>query len=184
MTRRVLARRFMGPALLLVAVVLFYWKFTLSGQYEWMWSPDHAHQVVPWLNVAARQWHQGTFPWWDPHMWGGQPLLGQAQPGVAYFLNWILFSLPQKNGAFSADVLHWYLVTIHYMAAVFCYLLCRDLGRSVAASVIAGLVFSLMGYMGATDWPQMMNGAVWAPRVCFFFFKVAADPPPPRRRAP
>ena len=75
--RRVPARRFIGPTLLFVAVVLFYWKFTLSGQYEWMWSPDHAQQVVPWLNVAARQWHQGTFPWWDPHMWGGQPLLEQ-----------------------------------------------------------------------------------------------------------
>ena len=95
---------------------------------------------------------------------------GTANSAVAHFLNWILFSLPQKNGAFSADILHWYLVTIHYMAMLFCYLLCRDLGRSVAASVIAGLVFSLMGYMGATDWPQMMNGAVWGTPLCSYFF--------------
>ena len=123
------------PLLFFPVIVLFYWKFTLSGQYELMWSPDEAQQVLPWMNVAARQWRSGTLPLWDPHLWGGQPLLGQAQPGVAYFLNWILYSMPAKAGYLSSDILHWYYAVIHTMAAVFCYALCRDLRRSVSASL-------------------------------------------------
>ena len=171
MTRLRVSKRFIAPLLLFLLVATFYWKFTLSGQYELMWTPDLAQQVVPWFHVAARQWSSGTLPLWDPHMWGGQPLLGQAQPGAAYFLNWALFSIPLRNGFFSSDILHWYFAVIHFMAALFCYLLCRDLRRSVPASMIAGLVFSLTGYMAATGWPQMINGAVWAPLVFLFLLR-------------
>jgi hypothetical protein len=164
-------KQFAPPVLLFLIVIAFYWKLTLSGQYELMWSPDQAHQIVPWLHVAARQWNSGTFPLWDPHMWGGQPLLGQAQPGIAYPLNWLLFSIPLKNGFLSSDILHWYFVFIHYMAALFGFLLCRDLGRSVPASMTAGLIFSLTSYMAATGWPQMINGAVWAPLVFLFLLR-------------
>ena len=164
-------RRYLPPLLLLPIIILFYWKFTVSGQYELMWGPDQASQILPWLNVAGRQWHAGTLPLWDPHMWGGQPLLGQAQPGVAYFLNWLLYSMPMKNGVFSSDVLHWYVAVIHFMAAVFCYALGRDLGRSVPASMIAGLTYSLTSYMSTTSWPQMLNGAVWAPLVFLFLIR-------------
>jgi hypothetical protein len=156
---------------LFAIVVLFYWKFTLSGQYEWMWGPDAAQQVVPWFTVAARQWNSGTLPLWDPHMYGGQPLIGQAQPGVAYFLNWIFYSLPRKNDRFSGDMFNWYLVVVHYLAAVFTYYLCRSLRRSIPASIIAGLIFALTSYVGSTDWPQMINGAVWAPLVFLFLFR-------------
>lgn len=104
-------------------------------------------------------------------MWGGQPLLGQAQPGAAYFLNWLLYSMPLKNGVLNSDIIHWYFAVIHVMGAVFCYALCRDLGRSVLASFFAGLTFSLTSYLAATGWPQMMNGAVWAPLVLLFLIR-------------
>ena len=61
---------------------------------EWTTPTDLAGQVLPWLVVQARQWHQHRIPLWDPYMWAGQPLIGQAQPGAAYPLNWILFLLP------------------------------------------------------------------------------------------
>ena len=44
-------------------------------------------------------------------------------------------------------VLNWYFVLIHFMAALFCYLLCRDLKRSRVASVVAGFL-SLMINLG------------------------------------
>ena len=58
------------------------------------------------------------------------------------------------------------------MAALFCYKLCRDLDRSRAASVLAGVVYGLGGWMGTTEWPQMLNGAVWAPPVLMFFLRM------------
>ena len=62
---------------------------------------------------------------------------------------------------------------IHFLAALTCYALARELGRSRGASIVAGSIFSLAGYVAYTDWPQMLNGAVWAPLVFLYIFRVA-----------
>src|SRR5665647_1400846 len=80
-----------GPAILLVIAVGFYWKLVLSSQYTWLAGNDTVNQVLPWFQFQAGEWHAGRIPLWDPFQWVGQPLLGQAQPGVAYPLNWLLF---------------------------------------------------------------------------------------------
>lgn len=160
-------------ALLTAAVVGFYWRLVLTDQYTWLAGTDLAHQVLPWFQFQAGEWHAGRFPLWDPFQWNGQPLAGQAQPGVFYPLNWILFSLPLRNGWLKPTYLHWYFVMIHMMAAWFAYWLARDLKLSRAAAVLAGLVFTLAGWMGTNDWPQMLNGAVWAPLIFLFLFRAA-----------
>ncbi len=157
--------------LLLLITAGFYWKLVLTDQYTWLESPDLANQVLPWFQFQAGEWHKGTVPLWDPHLWGGQSLIGQAQPGVAYPLNWVLFNLPLRNGWIRHGYLHWYYVLIHFMAVLFCYWLCRDLKRSRTASLLAGISFGLGGYIGTTDWPQMINGAVWAPLVFLFLLR-------------
>ncbi len=160
------------PILLFLIVAGFYWKLTLTTQYDWISSGDLAIQVLPWLQEEMRQVHNGEVPLWDPHNWLGAPMLGQGQPGTAYPLNWLLFLIPGVHGHIRMGALQWYYVVIHYMAALFCYLLCRDLGRSRLASLVAGLVFALAGYVGTTDWPQMVNGAVWAPLILLFLLRV------------
>jgi len=159
------------PLVLLLILTCFYWKLVFTYQFDWMWSPDLADQVLPWWQEAARQLQHSQFPLWDPHNWMGQPLLGQAQPGVAYPLNWLLWLTPRQHGLLQMWAINWYFIVQHYMAALFCYLLCRDLGRSCAASLIAGLAFSLVGFIGWTDWPQMVNGALWAPLVFLFLLR-------------
>jgi hypothetical protein len=164
-------------AVLFLCIAGFYWKLTLSNQFDWMSGPDFAEQVLPWFQLQAHEWHAGRFPLWDPYLWTGQPLFGQAQPGAAYPLNWLLFLMPLQNGRIAAWALAWYYVVIHLMAAWFCYLLCRGLGRSRAASLAGGLIFSLSGYLGGISWPQMINGAVWAPLVFLFQFRAAERRP-------
>ena len=168
-----LRKRLATGALLLAVLAGYYWKLTLSRQFEWMTGPDLAEQVLPWFQVQAREWHAGRIPLWDPYLWAGQPLVGQAQPGAVYPLNWLLCALPLENGHIAGWALAWYFVLIHLMAAGFCYLFCRSVGRSRAASFTAGLVFSLSGYMGNTGWPQMINGAVWIPLVFLFQLRCA-----------
>jgi hypothetical protein len=155
-------------ALLFLLVAGFYWKLTLTRQYDWLWSFDLANQVLPWFEVQARQWHEHRMPLWDPYLWAGQPLLGQAQPGAAYPLNWLLLLLPLKDGHINPLFLNWYFVAMHVLAAWFAYLLCRELGRSPPASIAGGLLFSLASYLGGTAWPQMANGAIWIPLVFLF----------------
>jgi hypothetical protein len=164
--------------LLFLAVAGYYWKLTLTRQFEWMTGNDLAEQVLPWFHIQAQEWHAGRFPLWDPYLWTGQSLFGQAQPGAAYPLNWILFLLPLENGHIAGWALAWYYVAIHLMAAGFCYLFCRSLGRSRSASLAGGLLFSLSGYLGNTAWPQMMNGAVWIPLVFLFQLRASRSPRP------
>jgi hypothetical protein len=169
-------RPLLPPAVLFVLVAAFYWPITLTDQYELMWSSDNATQVLPWLQTAARQWQSGTFPLWDPYLWRGQPLLAQAQPGIAYPLNWILFSLPLRDGYLVTAYVHWYFIVIHWMAALFSYLLCRDLGLRLLPSLLGGVAFSLSCFMGTVSWPQMLNGAVWLPLIFLFLFRAAEAP--------
>ena len=167
-------RSILAFQLLIFAIVAgFYWKLTLTNQFLWMAGPDLALQVLPLFEEEVRQVQQYRLPLWDPHLWLGAPMLGQAQPGTGYPLNWLLFLVPESHGHIRMVALQWYFVVIHYMAALFCFLLCRDLGCTRAASLVAGLVFSLGGFMGTTSWPQMMNGAVWFPLVLLFLLRSA-----------
>jgi hypothetical protein len=168
----ILFRHLAVPLLLLAAVIAVFWRITLTNQFAWMDHPDMANQVLPWYQFQAAEWQQGRFPLWDPYHWGGQPLVGQAQPGAAYPLNWILFLLPLRDGFIRHGFMNWYFVAIHFMAALFTYLLCLDLSRSRPAALIAGLLFGAGGYMGNIGWPQMINGLVWAPVVFLFLLRV------------
>jgi len=167
------------PLWLLVIVIGFFWKLTLTSQFTWMESPDQANQVLPWQQVQAAAFHRGTFPLWDPYLWGGQSLIGQAQPGTAYPPNWILYSLPlNRDRQLRRSYLHWYWALIHAMAALFCYWLCRDMDRSRMASLIAGIAFALSGTVGTTDWPQIVNGMIWMPLVLMFLFRAVREERP------
>ena len=140
-----IVRRVGTPVLLVLIIIGFYWKLTLTNQFTWLESPDMANQVLPWQNVQAMAFHRGQFPAWDPYLWGGQSLIGQAQPGTAYPLNWILYALPLRDGHIRRGYLHWYMALIHALAALFGYWLCRDLDRSRLASLIGGTAFALAG---------------------------------------
>jgi hypothetical protein len=160
-----------GPGILLLLTICLFWKLTLTRQFTWADHPDAANQVLPWLQFQAREWHNGRVPLWDAFNWGGQPLLGRMEPGAAFPLNWILFALPLKDGFLSIVVLNWYFALLHYFAAIGCYWLCRDLKRSRAASILAGVAFGLGGYVGTIGWPQKLNSALWTPLVLLFFFR-------------
>jgi hypothetical protein len=156
---------------LFLITVAFYWKLVLTNQYSWMESPDIAHQVLPWFQFQAGEIQAGRLPLWAPFEWGGQPLVGQAQPGAAYPPNWLMFLMPLKRGWLRVGVLHWYYVLIHFFAAWFMYMLCRDRKAGVLGSLTGAMIFSFGGYVGNIDWPQMVNGAIWAPLIFMFHLR-------------
>ncbi len=163
-------KRATGPVILLLIVTGFFWKL-LTKQYTWMDHPDMAYQVLPWYQFEALSLHHGVLPLWDPGVWGGQPLIGQLQPGAAYPLNWLLFLLPLKDGHINLLFVQLYFVATHFLAALFCYWLCRELKRSQFASILGGLGFALGGVVGSLGWPQMLNGAIWIPLVLLFYLR-------------
>lgn len=161
--------RFIAPLVLLALTIGVHWKILLTNQYAAFDSPDFAYQVAPWFQVQAAELHKHHWPLlWDPYIMGGHPLLGQAQPGVVFPLNWLLFALPLSRGFIRTLGIHCYLAMIRFIAALAMYALCRDLKRSRAASIFAGAAFAFAGYIGTTGWPQMLNGAILAPLVVMF----------------
>jgi len=169
MSRDIFERR--PVVVLVVLVLLFFWKLTFSDQFTFLDSPDLAFQVLPWYQAQARSWHEGVFPMWDPYQWGGQSILGQVQPGAAFPLNWPLFLAPLDDGYINLRYIHWHYVWMHVLAGLFLYALARALGRSRYASLLAGLAFTFAGHVGSVSWPQMLNGAIWLPLVFLFFHK-------------
>ena len=161
-------RRAVPPVMLLALTLAVYWKIALTNQYTWLNSPDHVNQILPWMEEEARQLRQGKLALWDMHHWSGQSLIGQDQPGVLFPLNWLLWAMPLDHGHISLFAANWYFVLIHYFAALFAYLLARDLGLSAFASVCVGVSFGLSGFMGNVDWPQMLNGGMFAPLVFLY----------------
>jgi hypothetical protein len=172
-------------ALALLAVTIgFYWKLTLTNEYTWFNQWDMCALEIPRLQFEAREIHAGRFPLWDPHIWAGQPLLGQTQPGPIYPLNLLLALLPlQEGGQINPQFLNWYYVLIHFQAAFFLYLLCRECGSSPVAAAYAGGVFSFAGFFGAIPWLDLMNGAVWAPLVFLYLFRTLRNHQPVRSAA-
>jgi hypothetical protein len=160
-------------AIMILVVIGFYWKLVLTNQFTWLAGPDTARQVLPWFEFQASEWHAGRFPLWDPYSWGGQPLLAQGQPGAAYPLNWLLFLAPLKHSWIRQSALHWYFVLIRVLAALALYAFCRDMGCSRRASSLAGILYATSAFVGSVDWPQMVNGVVWAPLVLLFQFRIA-----------
>ena len=159
----------LGPPVLLLALTIgVFWRIALTDQYTWLNSPDVVNQVLPWFQEETTQYRHRSFPLWDMHHWDGQSLIGQDQPGVLFPLNWLLWRAPLDHGHISLRAANWYFVLIHYFAALFCYLFARDLGLSRFASICSGASFGLAGFMGNVDWPQMLNGGMWAPLVLLF----------------
>jgi hypothetical protein len=77
-----------------------------------------------------------------------------------------------RGGHIPVGVLHWYWVLIHWLGAVFCYALCRDLKAGQAGSLLGASVFALTGFVGHTDWPQMLMPAIWMPLALLFFARL------------
>ncbi len=157
--------------LLSALTIGFYWKLTLSRQFTFLDSPDLAYMTLPWYQFQASALHRGVIPLWDPYQWCGQTVVGQMQPGLAFPLNWPLFAAPLRDGRLNLDLFHWHYVFLHWLAALFMYAYCRQLGRGQFASILAACAFSFGGFVGGTTWPQVMNGALWMPLIFLFYHR-------------
>src|SRR6266545_1285198 len=152
-------------------VVCAFWKLVLTRQFTFVETPDIINVIVPWLEVQARAWHSGSIALWDPFMFGGQPLLGQLQPGVTNPLTYLLLALPLKDGQLRFEFIHFWFVFAHLLAAVFAYACCRGLRCRPPAAMLGGLFYSLAGYVGNVTTPPYLLGVVWTPLAFLFLFR-------------
>jgi hypothetical protein len=164
-------RRFAALLFLFLLTIAVYWKILLTDQYTWLSGADIVTQVLPWLQYQASEVQAGRLPLWSPFEWAGQPIPGQGQPGTFAPLNWLLFLAPLKRGWLRMSSLHWYFALLHFVAAINAYALARSLRLRRSAAILSACGFAFTGLMAQFDWPQMLQGALWAPLVFLFLFR-------------
>lgn len=139
----------LGPILLLGPALA-------TGQVLYWGTP--LLQFVPWHDFAAESILRGELPLWNPLVGMGAPLLANYQSGVLYPPNWSMLIVEPAVAQTALTMLH--LI----VAGLGMVLLCRRLGIGEIGQAVAGLGFSLSGYMVARSGFQSINNTVaWLP---------------------
>ena len=100
---------------------------------------DGILQNVPFRVAAAQIMKSGYLPLWDPYIFSGMPLLGAAQAGILYPLNWfyLIFS--------PAAATNLMVVSSYIVAGLGAYLYARRIQTSVAGALLTALVWQFSG---------------------------------------
>jgi hypothetical protein len=115
-------------------------------------------QFIPWRELALKDVSLGYLPLWNPLLGMGAPLLANYQSALLYPPNLLLaLTGPAWGGGL--------LVALHLIWAAWgMVLLARRLGLGELAQIVAGLAFSLSGYMVARAGFLTINAAAaWLP---------------------
>jgi hypothetical protein len=152
--------------LLAAAIVAYYWRIVFTRRFSMLTDYETVSQAYSWFHFWAESIRHGSWPLWDPYMFGGRNYSGEMQTAAFYPMH-LVFGLfgPDRNGLFSAPLYHAYFVLVHALAAVCMYALIRELDLSGFAAVVGGLCFSVGGFMGQVPWPHLLESAAWTPLV-------------------
>jgi hypothetical protein len=91
--------------------------------------------------VVANLIGSGYVPLWNPYMFSGMPLLGAAQAGVLFPLNWfyLIFSAPVATNLM--------MLSTYMLAALGAYLYARRSGSNIAGAALTSIVWQFCGFL-------------------------------------
>jgi hypothetical protein len=158
--------------LLFVCVMLFYWKILLTHQFTLLSGTEFVDlsyaSSIHWIRTIR----QGGFPLWDPFEMAGRSFAGDMQAAPFNPLHLILALVPfNEHGFLAPGLYNWWYALSRLAGAVFMYALARELRLSPFSSMVAGLSFSLGGFVGGIAWPQYFESAIWMPLIFLFFLR-------------
>lgn len=155
---------FWAALLLLVLPFVLFWPVWWPGAQTPMTLAygDFTEQYYPMRAFVAGEWRSGRLPLWDPYTFGGTPAAAASLYAAYYPFNlWLaLFPAPAPLDALVLEAI------FHLsLAGVFTFLLVRRLTGRGSAGLLAGVAFSLGGFL--TSYPVVQLGiletAAWLP---------------------
>lgn len=167
-----------AKALLLLCgvIVLFYCQLVFTSQFSFLTSYEGTSQAYSWDNLLYTTVRQGGFPLWDPYTHSGRDFIGEMQTGALYPLKALLLLAPtDSRGMLALSAEHYFFVLTHFLAAVFMFLLARRLGLDRFPALVAGMCFSIGGFLSRIDWPDMLNSAIWLPLIVLFLDRALGE---------
>lgn len=145
-------------AVLLVLIVFIYNKVVFRG---FIFARGDTYlYFYPYWSAARQALLAGRLPLWNPDLFMGAPFLANSQAGLFYPLNWLVWLVWETPAAVSASVV------LHLsIAGIGTYFLARRaLGLSAAGGFLAGLLFSLGGYLTAqVEHVNQLQALAWLP---------------------
>ena len=102
---------------------------------------DVVSQMIPWRQAVREAISHGRMPLWNPHVLGGEPLLGLAQPAVLHPGTGIGLLLPLPQ-AWTFDM------TLRlFLAAASAYLCLRGFGSSELAALLGASAWTFSDFL-------------------------------------
>ncbi len=149
-------QRRLGSILVILGPLILFGPMLIRGQALFWGTP--VLQFVPWRTYAFETVRQGFLPLWNPLLGMGAPLFANYQVALLYPPNILLYLVGPIWG-------HGLLVTLHLIwAGLGMVVLARRLGLGMLARGIAGMAFSLSGYLVARSGFLSINAAAaWLP---------------------
>ncbi len=134
---------------------------------------DNLSAFFPYKYTAGHWWLSGNIPFWDPYQNLGYPMHANPQGGVWYPISWLL-SLPNGYNLYSLNL----EVVIHIaIAAIGMYFLAKRIGIKAGVAFLAGLAYSLSGFMmGTSHMIGFTVGAAWLPWIIIYLIRALNNP--------
>ncbi len=123
---------------------------------------DVIRHIFPWKHFSVESTKKREIPFWNPHNFSGNPLMGNFQSAVFYPLNFVFYIFP-FNTAWTI-----YIIFIPILSSIFMYLFLRELKLSPLSSVFGAVVFAFSSYMTVwMEWGNIGHTFLWLP-LCLF----------------
>lgn len=96
---------------------------------------------VPLRVAAANLVLSGHLPLWNPYIFSGMPMLGAAQGGLLFPLNWFYLVF---SPAVATDLM---VISAYMLAASGAYFFARRTGASIAGAIVTSLIWQAGGFL-------------------------------------
>ncbi len=157
-----------------ILVILFYWRILTPNLHDRQSFPpgDFSQQFWTFSTFEVRELSAGRLPLWNPYTFAGAPFWADVQSAVFYppSLLTLLLSAPWGFSVFALEI---EAIAHVWLAAVFMYLLVRELTSDRSAAFISTLTFTFSGYL--TGYPSqqlaVLEADVWLPLILYFLTK-------------
>jgi hypothetical protein len=125
---------------------------------------------VPLRVAAAQMVRSGHLPLWNPYIFSGMPLLGAAQGGLLFPLNWFYLVF---SPVVATDLM---VISAYMLAACGAYLFARRTGASIAGAIATSLIWQAGGFLiGQISHINIVHTAAMLPWVLWALERYVSD---------
>ena len=159
--------------LLILQPLVFYRKVLFNPRSHIPYDIESFH--LPLAGYIARSIRQGVFPFWDPYPYGGVPIHADITAQLFYPLTYISIGLGNLSGGRKLFYwLEWQIPLHMILAAVFLYLLAREMKLPPVAAFLGASVFQLGGFFASqAQHLSALACAAWFPLILLGILKLS-----------